>query len=568
MPVAAGEIRVPTLVFSNRIKYVVRTNWIRESRGPRVETMQALRRLEAAVRAAPDKLDALMELGRAQIENGKGREAYETWQRCAQLAPDRADVLEVLADLLHRQGDFPRALTLYQRILAKQPRHVAALTHAGILLMKMGHAEDGRDWLLKAATVREDPEVLFNLALAERAHGDFSAALAALDRLQEKQPGHYLGLLGKAQVLERMGEAKAAFETLESLIQQGHRRVGVLGAYARLAPKFGAAAKARDLLRVALPEAESDVHATQQLWFALGGVEDSLDNFDAAFAAYERANRSVRKPYDPAAVERTAEKIIGFFSAERLAGLPKAKNRSPRPVLIVGMPRSGTSLVEQILDCHPQVAGAGELNDLQRAAHTLSGAMDYPAGLASVGPALLEELAGGYSQTLRRVAGEDTELVTDKMPTNFEQLGLAAMLTPNARVVHCVRDARDVCLSAYFQNFRSGNVFAGELTNLGHFYRHYEKLMRHWHAVAPLPIIGVNYEALVREPEDAVRRLLGALDLPFDAACLQPERNKRYVNTASDAQVRRPIYTGSIGRWQRYASHLQPLEAALAERES
>jgi hypothetical protein len=257
--------------------------------------------------------------------------------------------------------------------------------------------------------------------------------------------------------------------------------------------------------------------------------------------------------------------MMAFFAAERLAELPRADNRSEQPVFIVGMPRSGTSLVEQILSCHRGVHAAGELRDVGKLVASLGlrfqGEDDVLPGLDS---GSLNAAAGRHLERLRGLGGNAKRL-TDKMPYNFLHLGLISLLFPRARVIHCLRDPIDTCLSCYFQNFATGNFFSFDLGNAGLYYRQYERLMAHWRTVLDKPILEVRYEEHVAEPEKVCREMLDFLDLDWDPACLRFHESRRFTNTASRDQVRKPIYTSSSGRWQRYERHLGPLLEALAE---
>jgi hypothetical protein len=235
-------------------------------------------------------------------------------------------------------------------------------------------------------------------------------------------------------------------------------------------------------------------------------------------------------------------------------------------VFIVGMPRSGTSLVEQILASHPNVFGAGELRDLQRLAEELParvGAKEaYPACLVRLDGSAACALADEYLERIGRRSGAALR-VTDKMPLNFLHLGLIAALFPRARIVHCIRDPLDVCVSCYCQDFQGGPNFLWDLTDLGKFHGEYERLMAHWGSVLPLPILEVVYEELVDNLEAVSRRLISFCGLDWDDRCLAYHQNARAVRTASLVQVRQPVYKSSVGRWRHYAPHLRPLLEAL-----
>jgi hypothetical protein len=233
---------------------------------------------------------------------------------------------------------------------------------------------------------------------------------------------------------------------------------------------------------------------------------------------------------------------------------------SEQPVFVVGMMRSGTSLLEQILDCHPQVHGHGERNEIAQIAMALQQAAGapYPGCLATVDAATVAKYAAGYLAFLRKDAPDALRSI-DKLPHNFSHLGLISLLFPRARIIHCVRDPLDTCLSNYFTDFNEKNTFTYDLPALAHEYREYRRLMAHWLAVLPNPVLEVPYEGLVDDLESWSRRAVAFLGLDWDNACLAFHENKRPVFTKSLWQVRQPLYRDSVGRWRRYARHLGPL---------
>ena len=248
--------------------------------------------------------------------------------------------------------------------------------------------------------------------------------------------------------------------------------------------------------------------------------------------------------------------------------MPRSANRSKLPVFIVGMPRSGTSLVEQILASHPQVCGAGELEDAHGMTVTLAtmlgGKIAYPACLTSAKRRHLDELAQRYLAKLSKFS-RTAMRVTDKMPHNFMALGLIELLFPGAHIIHCKRDPVDTCLSIYGLEFNTNHPYADNLEHLGAYYLEYLRLMEHWKTVLSVPILEVQYEELVADQEGVSRQMVEFCGLPWDVRCLNFHQAERVVTTHSYDQVRRPIYKQSVARWKNYESHLAPLIAALSQ---
>jgi hypothetical protein len=305
------------------------------------------------------------------------------------------------------------------------------------------------------------------------------------------------------------------------------------------------------------------------LHFALGKLYDDCREYDAAFAHFREGNALVRRgySYDPAEFEHQVDRLISVYTREFFTGRRHYGTDSDQPVFIFGMPRSGTTLVEQILASHPEVHGAGELTYFNEAVseprHGLWTAETYPERLLELGAGEVRFLGEAYLQRLRRDAATAPR-ITDKMPQNFLCLGFIALLFPRAHYIHCRRDARATCLSVYFSYFAGVHPYAYDLSELGRYYRQYLRLMEHWRAVLPVRILDVEYEKLVGHPETESRRLIAHVDLPWDDRCLAFAETERPVRTRSLWQIRQPIYAESLEKWRNYERHLQPLLEALA----
>jgi len=258
--------------------------------------------------------------------------------------------------------------------------------------------------------------------------------------------------------------------------------------------------------------------------------------------------------------------MLDAWTREKMESLPRARTASEIPVFIVGMPRSGTSLVEQILASHPRVHGAGELAEVNTAVLSLGGEVRSGVLLAcstrKLTPQSVDRAGRDLARSLRKL-GPAADRVTDKMPTDFLHLGPISLLCPGARVIHCERNAGDTALSCYLHQFGGNINFAQDLGHLGAFYRQYRRIMRHWREVLDTPILDVPYEELTADQEALSRRLVEHVGLEWDEACLRFHENPRVTMTASNEQVRRPIFTSSVKRWKRYEQHLGPLIEAL-----
>jgi hypothetical protein len=303
--------------------------------------------------------------------------------------------------------------------------------------------------------------------------------------------------------------------------------------------------------------------------FARAELLDRMDRFDEAFAGFAEANALARRGlieagrgYDAEGMRQRVDRLISQWTPDSLAALAEAGNESERPAFIVGMPRSGTSLVEQILASHSQVFGAGELSEIGRIAQQLP-PLSSDAGQLAAWTAAARSLGSAHLAHLEALGGGASRVV-DKLPDNLLHLGLIATLFPRARVIFCERDPRDICLSNYFQLFAGGNPWSYDLAECGHRFRQVARLADHWRHVLPIAWLQVSYEALVGDLEGESRRMLEFLGLEWESACLEFHRTERVVVTQSTWQVRQKLSTRSVGRWGHYERHLGSLVSALA----
>jgi hypothetical protein len=305
--------------------------------------------------------------------------------------------------------------------------------------------------------------------------------------------------------------------------------------------------------------------------FALGKIFDDHNNYPQAFKYYAAANALKNESFNYSAEADAARfsELIKVFNADFIQQQQHLGGGSDLPVFIVGMPRSATTLTEQIISSHPQVQAAGEVVFWGKAPVAmplrLNTTTPYPQCVAEMLPQQASDIAAMYESTLLKIVGTNNQLkhITDKMPHNFVHLGLIALLFPNAKIIHTKRDPIDTCLSIFFQNFNESHTYACSLENLGHHYRQYQRIMQHWHTVLPGRIMDINYADTVADPEYWSRKLIAHIGLEWDDACLSPHKLERSVKTASIWQVRQPIYKSSVERWRNYEEFLAPLKQTL-----
>ena len=496
----------------------------------------AVASLRLAVEHAPDNAPARTNLALACRSAGRFDEAIEAYGEAIRLDPVSAELHAGHGFVLHRRGRLDQAVAAYREALRLEPMHPMVA------------------------------ETWVNLANALRDSGALDEAIAAYETALAMRPGLNQALAGQADIHERKRDFAAARALLVPLVEAGNASPAIALAYGRLAERFGEREQAVALIERILKEGGLLAQQQQLLHFALGKLYDDGEAWDMAFAHFQTANDLFETSYDPWDQSRAFAGLIAAFARDTMAALPRAGVASTLPVFIVGMPRSGTTLVEQILASHPEVTGGGELTDISDIANSLPGRLgteeDYPDCISGLTQAVVDECARRCLGRLAAIGGGATR-VTDKTPLNFSHLGLIALLFPGAGVIHTTRDSRDTCLSCYFQNFGERHGYSRHLAHLGTFHNDYRRIMAHWRETLDVPILGVAYEDLVREPERVSREIVDFCGLPWDEACLRFFDNPRFVGTASYDQVRRPIYTASLERWRHYSRHLEPLLAAL-----
>jgi Flp pilus assembly protein TadD len=480
--------------------------------------------------------------------------AHESYRRAVELQPESAEMHNNLGNVLLDLGRLEEAAAAYGQALERQPLSAKTRSNLGTVLRELGRLEEAEASLEQALALEPaSADILTNLATVLRLLGRAEESDAKLRDALELDPGAVASIIARADLAVDRGDFEAA-EGLyrDAFAQDSNSAAAWAGIVAtRRMGEADAAwiAQAEELAaRPRRPREEVSLR------FAMGKYLDDLGEYDSAFGNYVRANELVkayRPAHDRRSLEGTFEWVKQRYDAE---WLDAARARVPiqhRPIFVVGMPRSGTSLAEQILASHPAVFGAGELSFWKTAAPSV--------GAASPSPALMESLAAGYEGLLGRLAPEH-RCVVDKMPANFLHLGMIHAALPDARIIHMRRHPIDTCLSIYFQNFHLVHSYSNDLDDLAHYYDEYRHLMGHWLSVLPpATILEVPYEALVSDPETWSRRLVEFTGLPWDEACLESHRTRRTVRTFSRWQVRQKINTRSVERWRRYAAHVGPL---------
>lgn len=516
----------------------------------------------------PDSTHALVNLASARRGAGNLEDAVAGYRKVLELERGLTEAWLGLGNTLLALGRPAEALEPLRVAASASPANAEARGYLGSALLAAGHAREALEHLVEAVRMAPSQFGHLNVAKALEFDGRHAEALDYLVaiRAPDGQDDRLAYTARRAAILHRAGDDEAAWALLAPLVERRQLNIEALETYARLCREFGSSDQALDLLDQA--DRALGVEATEgrrALLFASGSLLERVGRHDEAFQSFVRANELATAPYNREAYGRYVDRLIDVLSPERVAALPVARASGERPIFIVGMPRSGTSLVEQILASHPDVFGGGELYGIFHAVAELEqtfGPNTYPECLARLDGAQVERLAGGYLDQLERVNATAAR-VTDKMPHNFQHLALIRALFPKAPIVHVRRDPLDTCLSCYALDFAGQHGYSANLADLGFHYRQYERLMAHYRDVLKIPMFEVDYEMLVSDPDHVVRALLAHCGLAWDDACLTPHAHPRVARTASYAQVRRPINSESVGRWKHYEKHLTALREAL-----
>ena len=562
----------------------------------------ALPILERATRLDPSLERAWFSLGKALALLGRGKDADAAFEKCFELSPERR--LMAHAAEHQKEGRIDEAERIYRRVLRKNPDNVDALRLLALLAMRVDRQDDAESLLQRAIEIAPD----FLLALLdlgrllkeqdryEEALGCFDRVIAleptqpqahflraatlarasftresidAYRRCLAVRPGHVGALLGLGHVLKAMGDYDAAVASYLACMREAPDFGETYWSLANLKTyRFDEAMVSEMEKRAAAPGANEQSVVNFQ--FALGKAYEDRGDYERAWDHYRRGNESQRAQvkYDPVQTEVMNDRIRAVFDAARVGKLRGGGNPDPSPIFILGLPRSGSTLLEQILATHTDVEGTSELPYVGRLATSLNlnrpDGVNYPEALRELGPEHLAAMGRDYLARARMHRRSGASRFIDKMPNNFPNVGLIALTLPNAKIIDARRHPLDACLSNYRQLFAKGQNFTYDLTEIGEYYLEYQRMMDHWHEVLPGRVLTVQYEDVVADFEPQVRRLLDFCGLAWQDACLRFYESERPVRTPSAEQVRQPIYDRSVGYWRHYERHLGELIDVIA----
>jgi tetratricopeptide (TPR) repeat protein len=507
--------------------------------------------------------DALIQhdLGLALLEIGRVSEAIAALRRAVAANPRYTDAHFRLGIALEKQGDLGGALRAYDRATELLPSLTEAWFRAGALVYTMGHRDEAIGCFRRAAAT--GPKTSFGRLGAARAlltEDRDMEALKALRQILVLDPTNAMAhdLLGN--LLSELGRFEEARQSFARALELAPLMAGTWYDLVRCRPVTSADEGLVEQMEATLRAPGLEEAQRLRLHLALGKAADDLGDYALAMRHLDAADavRRGSNSFDSAAFDREIDRLIERCTPALMGRARELGSDDPTPVLIIGMPRSGTTLVEQIVSSHPEVAAAGERNFWNE-----RGAQWYRAGPAADEAGFVAKSAAEYISVLRDF-GPKAARVTDKMPFNFLWAGLIHLAFPKATIIHCRRAAIDTALSIHQTHFHPGLAFPTGGAELVAYFRSYRRLTDHWRRVLPADrFIEVDYEQLTEAPELPIRRMIAGCGLSWHDACLSPERNPRAVKTPSKWQTRQPIYRNSVARWRRYEPWLGPLAQLL-----
>jgi tetratricopeptide (TPR) repeat protein len=510
----------------------------------------AIAALRQATELDPGDAGSHHALGRAFLRSGRLAEAADSLRLAITLKDDFAAAHRDLAAALDGQGRFREALAACRRAVALAPQLAEGHRLLGEQLEAAGDTAEAAECFRRAASGASDTTAgRLDLVRALLLEGDFREAEARLRQAIALDPGSDELHKALGQVLAPQGRFEEAIEACDRALALNPLQIPAHLTAVRVRKCSEADRPRLARMLATLRDASLGDEHRLFLHFAIGKLLDDLGEYREAMRHFDMGNsiRSRNARFDPAALTEVIDRLIGRFTSAFFAAGAQFRLEDETPLLIVGMPRSGTTLVEQILSSHPEIAAGEELFFWFNRAS--------PRGIAeatSLTPQSGRGLAAEYLSLLRRI-GPSAARVTDKQTFNFQQLGLIHLLLPKARIIHCRRHPIDTCLSMYFTHFKGRIPFVSNKADLAFAYQQYARIMDHWRTVLPSDrFVEIDYAKLVADREAVTRQLIAFSGLDWHAACLQPERNERTVTTASVWQARQPVFATSLERWRRY----------------
>ena len=529
---------------------------------------KAIQCLLKAAKLMPKEYMAYYNLANAYKAAGNLSTAVETYKKAISINQSH-DACINLANTLTDLRCHTEARNYLQLAISIKPDDANTYYNLGINLKKSGLLEDSIKAYQKAIDLNpEFAQVWNNLGNAFLSTGDLDKADDCYKKALSLYPDFLDALSGQIRLLDKKRDFDTALKLIRPHLEQKTAHAGLCATFADFCHYTNQEEDAIDWINTLLDDKTLSPADKSRLGFLAGKIFDRKKDYSRAFNYYKNANALQKQSLDFRKISAYFSSIKKSFNRKKFNTLASSHQDSRKPVFIVGMPRSGTSLVEQILASHPDVAGAGELETIssltEEAADLLDNTLEYPKVIEKLNSMKMDILAQKYMQRIEKV-DPNVLYITDKMPHNFLHLGFIQLLFPQCRIIHCQRNPLDTLLSCYFQDFAGNHPYSHDLSDLAEYYCLYADLMTHWQKNLQLPVLTIDYEKMINNQEAESRKLIEFCQLDWHEDCLNFHQNKRVVSTASYDQVRQKLYTTSVRRWQNYESHIQQLIKKLSD---
>ena len=532
-----------------------------------VQANQARHQLQR-LQALPKPLVAATDL----LAQRKLLKAETLCRQFLQKVPRHVEAMRLLADIGVRLGAMDDAEFLLESAVLFEPdNQQVRIDYVQVLRKRQKFANALAQAKLLLDSAQDNPQFQSLYAIELMQTGDYTGALGYFDKVLARLPGDAITLTSRGHALKTSGQQQEAVESYRMALA-GHPDHGE--AYYSLANLKTYRFTAAEISRMQQQEGSVSANPMSQVYlmFALGKAHEDLGEYSTAFNYYQQGNglKRAQSGYDAQKMGVELQAQATFFSKDVFASRPDSGDPACDPIFIVGLPRAGSTLLEQILASHSLVDGTLELPNILSIAQSLrrrgqeEGNAEYPAIIADMSTLKLRELGEKYLAETA-IHRQDAPYFIDKMPNNFRHVGLIKLILPNAKIIDARRHPMACCFSGYKQLFAEGQEFSYDLDDLSSYYRDYVALMDHWQTVLPSDVLQVNYEQVVGDLEGQVRRILDYCGLPFEPQTLQFHDTERSVRTASSEQVRQPLYRGGLDQWRHFSEQLQPLEERLSD---
>lgn len=522
-----------------------------------------------SLKFSPDNDLVLNNLAIAQIKQGKLDDAEKNLKKSIAANNNNSNSLIALGNIYREKGDYVKAEVQFKKALTLDQNNPALYNNIGNLYLDRCVYDKAIEYYQNALRLLPNYlEAYFNLGSAYQSTGDYDHALEYYNKAHELNPHDTRPITAIVNAYEKTGLNNKALDTLNSFANDREISPDIAYMYGKIYLNLEKYTDGINIILKALETSTLQPIQEQELRFCLGELYDKYHDYELSFKHFDLANKLRPYNYSSSQTKSYFSSISKIYKASTVDALPTSASQTDSPIFILGMPRSGTSLIEQILSSHHSVYGAGELplisDIIKQITIRMGEKIHYPYIANNITPNILDEMVDFYIDKSRLNAG-NSRFVTDKMPHNFLYIGIIFQLFPKCKIIHVSRNPIDVCLSIYFHNFNINHPYSDKLENIADYYIHYHKLMEHWRAVYGDRIMDIQYESLISEPEAKVKSLLDYVDLEWDDNCLRFYDNSRNVNTPSYSQVRQPLYTSSMNRWKNYALHVNALQESLKD---